>query len=86
MIRVGVIDNDKCALEYIISTLRRITIDANKSWDIWGSTISTEALQECCNETRKSNLLFIDMALTASQAQKLQKRYFTVLQVQKSLA
>lgn len=50
MIRVGVIDNDKCALEYIISTLRRITINANKSWDIWGSTISTEALQECCNE------------------------------------
>lgn len=63
MIRIGVVDNDKCALEYIISTLRRIAINANKSWDIWGSTISTEALQECCNETKKSNLLFIDMAL-----------------------
>ena len=73
MIRVGVIDNDKCALEYIISTLRRITIDANKSWDIWGSTISTEALQECCNETRKSNLLFIDMALNGISGTEVAK-------------
>lgn len=61
--RIGVLDNDPCALDCIVRMLRVCTQRCNNRVNIWSTTFPTEAIQICCDSTKPTEILLLDMAL-----------------------
>ena len=61
-LRIGVLDNDSCALEYIVAMLKQSTGSENNIADIWAYTKPAQAVQEC-RFGQHTDILIIDMAL-----------------------
>ena len=61
-LRIGVLDNDSCALEYIVAMLKQSTGSENNIADIWAYTKPAQAVQEC-RFGQHTDILIVDMAL-----------------------
>lgn len=61
-VRVGVLDNDSCALECIVALLARLNTP-NRQIDAWASNNPAQAIQECRFCVRRTNVILVDMAL-----------------------
>lgn len=62
-LRIGVLDNDACALECIVRMVRSCARGFRRPVDVWSTTFPTEALMLCADATRPTNILLVDMAL-----------------------
>ena len=61
-LRIGVLDNDSCALEYIVAMLKQPMGSESSIADIWAYTKPAQAVQEC-RFGQHTDILIIDMAL-----------------------
>ena len=61
-LRIGVLDNDSCALEYIVAMLKQPMGSENNIADVWAYTKPAQAVQEC-RFGQHTDILIIDMAL-----------------------
>lgn len=76
-IRIGVLDNDACALNYIMLMLKRLDHRNGMKLDLWSTTFPTRALQECRHGLQHTDILLLDMALngvTGPQIAQLLRR------------
>ncbi|PLS26041.1 LuxR family transcriptional regulator [Bifidobacterium parmae] len=62
-LRIGVLDNDACALECIVRMVRSCARGFRRPVDVWSTTFPTEALMLCADATRPTDILLVDMAL-----------------------
>ncbi|WP_034530427.1 LuxR C-terminal-related transcriptional regulator [Bifidobacterium stellenboschense] len=62
-LRIGVLDNDACALECIVRMVRSCVRGFHRPVDVWSTTFPTEALMLCADATRPTDILLVDMAL-----------------------
>lgn len=62
-LRIGVLDNDACALECIVRMVRSCARGFRRPVDVWSTTFPTEALMLCADVTRPTDILLVDMAL-----------------------
>lgn len=61
-LRIGVLDNDPCALECIVAILRQLSGTDICTADIWSYSRPTQAIQEC-RFGQHTDVVIIDMAL-----------------------
>ena len=61
-LRIGVLDNDSCALEYIVAMLKQSTGSESNIADVWAYTKPAQAVQEC-RFGQHTDILIVDMAL-----------------------
>lgn len=61
--RIGVLDNDRCALDCLTGMLRAFAQTVDRPIDIWSTVFPTEALQICADSSHPTDILLIDMAL-----------------------
>ena len=59
---VGVVDNDACALENIVSILKTMDI-ASARLDVWSTTSPSFAIQKHRLEPNRTDIMFMDMSL-----------------------
>lgn len=62
-IRIGVLDNDACALNYIILMLKQLNNRNGMTLAPWTTTFPARALQECQHGMQHTDILLLDMAL-----------------------
>lgn len=62
-IRIGVLDNDVCALNYIILMLKQLNNRNGMTLAPWTTTFPARALQECQHGMQHTDILLLDMAL-----------------------
>lgn len=62
--RIGIVDNDYIVTEYLKNFITRISATWLSPVSIWTSNDPTDAIQYCCFEQPKTNVLFLDMALS----------------------
>lgn len=63
-LRIGVVDNDRCALEFMVAMLRSLNNRDGRKIDVWSTENPAQAIQECRFGTQETNILIIDMALS----------------------
>ena len=62
-IRIGVLDNDACALNYIMLMLKQLNNRNGMTLAPWTTTFPARALQECQHGMQHTDILLLDMAL-----------------------
>jgi DNA-binding NarL/FixJ family response regulator len=62
--RIGVLDNDRCALDNIVALLEHLNNRDGRRLDIWASDNPAQAIQECRFGSQHTDVIFVDMALT----------------------
>lgn len=62
-IRVGVLDNDCCALECEVALLQRLARQDQMDLDVWSTDNPARAIQECRFGAKRTNVMIIDVAL-----------------------
>lgn len=76
--RVGVLDNDCCALECIVSLLHRLHTRTGGQYDVWSTDNPAQAIHECRFAVRPTNVMLVDLALNgltgAQVAQEIRRQ------------
>lgn len=62
-VRIGVLDNDACAMQYITLMLNQLNHRNGLELSLWSTTFPTRAIQECQSGNSPTNILLLDMAL-----------------------
>ncbi|MCI1241639.1 MAG: response regulator transcription factor [Bifidobacterium subtile] len=62
-LRIGVLDNDCCALECIVAMIAHLNNRAGRRLEVWSSDNPAKAMQHCRFGTHPTDVMFIDMAL-----------------------
>ena len=62
-LRIGVLDNDRLALECIVAILRHLNNRDGRQLDIWATDQPARAIQECQFDAKATAIVIIDMAL-----------------------
>ncbi|PST47513.1 hypothetical protein CPA40_01515 [Bifidobacterium callitrichos] len=62
--RIGIVDNDYIVTEYLKNFITRISATWTSPVSIWTSNDPSDAIQYCCFEQPKTDVLFLDMALS----------------------
>lgn len=60
-LRIGVLDNDLCALECIVAMVRQAC--GEHAPDVWACSKPAQAIQECRFGTLRTDIVLVDMAL-----------------------
>ena len=72
-IRIGVLDNDACALNYIMLMLKQLNNRNGMTLNPWTTTFPARALQECQHGMRHTDILLLDMALNGINGPQVAK-------------
>lgn len=62
-VRIGVLDNDACAVQYIKLMLNQLNHRNGLELSLWSTTFPTRAIQECQSGNSPTDILLLDMAL-----------------------
>ena len=66
VLRIGVLDNDRLALESIVAILQRLNNRAGRRLDVWATDQPAQAIQECRFGSQQTSIIIVDMALTGT--------------------
>lgn len=61
---IGIVDNDYIVTEYMKELIAKLSVTWMLPVNIWTSNNPSNAIQHCCFEQQKTDVLFLDMALS----------------------
>ena len=72
-LRIGVLDNDRLALECIVGILQHLNYREGRRLELWATDKPAQAIQECRFGSRATAIVIIDMALRGTTGVQVAK-------------